>query len=229
MDLKRINPRLVLKVTKRARRMALRLDVKQRVMNLVIPPRASLDKAYQFAKDNKDWISEKLDNLADTIHLEHGTILPVLGRNRRIKICYDETLTRTSITMTKKEIIVITNKEDPSSRILRFLKEKARIYITSLARKKAQRINKKIRSHSIRDTRSRWGSCAWDGDLSFSWRLILAPPSAFDYVIAHEIAHLSHMNHGKRFWDLCAELSCSYKAGRSWMDEHGHDLMRYQA
>ena len=92
---------------------------------------------------------------------------------------------------------------------------------------KAERIGKRVRSVQVRDTKSRWGSCAQDGSLSFCWRLIFAPTVAFDYVVAHEVAHLSHMNHGKRFWSLCEKLSANYTAGKRWMQVHGHTLMCY--
>src|SRR5687768_3253321 len=121
--LSRISPYLELKVNKRARRMALRLDTRRRVVNLVVPPRARLTKAYDFARENKDWIQEKLATLPDLVPFEDGAIIPVLGRNRTFHIFYDRELKTTNIILKPNELIVVTNKKDPSSRITRFLKE----------------------------------------------------------------------------------------------------------
>ena len=129
--------------------------------------------------------------------------------------------------MTDTTINVHTNKDDPSSRIMRFLKGLAKDEITRIALEKSGRINRVPTTIQIRDTKSRWGSCSSDGTLSLSWRLILAPPSALDYVIAHEVAHMVHMNHKTRFWALCEKLSADFKTGHGWMKTHGHTLMRY--
>lgn len=227
LQLSRITPNLKLKVSKRARRMALRLDAQRGVMNLVVPPRANLSKAFDFARTHKDWIIEKLASLPQPVPFLQGAIVPVLGLNRRIKIVRRKSVRTTDISLTRGKILVITNKDDPSGRIARFLREKAREKVTQLAHEKAARVGRKINTVQIRDTKTRWGSCATGGHLSFSWRLIFAPYSALDYVVAHEVAHLVHMNHGPKFWELCEELSLHYEAGKSWMRDHGHTLMRY--
>jgi len=226
-DFKKIHPRLEVVVSKRARRMALRLDIRARVINIIVPSRTSMKKAYEFAADNKDWIREKLAALPDAVPFAHGEIIPVLGIPRTIHITHKTSQKITEIHLTRDQLLVVTNKEDPSGRILRFLKELAREKITELAHIKAEMTGKKIKAVVIRDTKSRWGSCAPDRTLSFSWRLILAPHSAFDYVIAHEAAHLSHMDHSARFWKKCEEMSQYYKAGKDWMSDNGHSLHRY--
>jgi predicted metal-dependent hydrolase len=129
--------------------------------------------------------------------------------------------------LNNNELLVSTYLDNPSGRILRFLKEQARKNISELAYKKADIIDKEIKSIQIRDTKSRWGSCGQNKRLSFSWRLILSPPESLDYVVAHEVAHLVHMNHTRKFWTLCEELSYDYINGKSWMREHGNSLMRF--
>ena len=88
-------------------------------------------------------------------------------------------------------------------------------------------IEKEIKSVRVSDTKTRWGSCSHDGRLCFSWRLAFAPYEAIDYVVAHEVAHLRHLDHSKEFWTLCEELSIDYAAGKRWMKENGSELMRY--
>jgi predicted metal-dependent hydrolase len=226
-ELKKISPHLKLKMSKRAQRLALRLDNKRRVMHLVVPPRISLRHAFEFAEQHKGWIREKLAELPPVVAFEHGTVIPILGRKRRIRIHYDPALERTDITLEKNRLIVRTNQADPTLRIIRFLKETAREKISQLAHDKAASVDKKIKQIYLRDTTSRWGSCGPDGNLSFSWRLVFAPISALDYVVAHEVAHLVHMNHGPRFWAQCEDLSRSYTRGKEWMLREGHTLLRY--
>ena len=79
----------------------------------------------------------------------------------------------------------------------------------------------------MRDTVSRWGSCTARGDLAFSWRLILAPEAVLDYVAAHEVAHLKHLNHGPRFWALVAHLTAEVDGPRRWLKANGTRLLRY--
>lgn len=220
-------PYVTLKRSKRARRLALRLDPKERTFHLIVPMRTSMRSAQRFAEEHDRWMMDKLMELPEPIPFQDGSILPILGQNRRIHIFYDETLRTTSITLKCHELIVTTNKEDPSPRIERFLKKFAKQELTALSHEKAAEIGKKVASVTTRDTKSRWGSCSSDGNLSFSWRLIFAPYYAFDYVVAHEVAHLKHLDHSTAFWNQCRKISDDYLEGEYWMREHGHELMRY--
>jgi len=227
VELAAISPHLQLKISKRARRVALRVDSKHRVVHLVVPHKVNHKHAMAFAEQHKQWIRSQIAELPKPVPFKHGQIIPVFGRDREIRVFYDKTLKTTDIILNQSAILVVTNKRDPSERITRFLKDKAKEEIIRLAHEKAALSGKKIKSIHIRDTRSRWGSCGPDKNLNFSWRLIFAPKAAFDYLIAHEIAHLTHMNHGPKFWELCEELSVSYARGKKWLREEGHTLLRY--
>lgn len=211
----------------RAKKLSLRLDTKKRVFTLVVPPRTSLRRAYDFAIDHEEWMQEKLAELPLPIALKHGTIVPIFGVPHEIKVQQDNAARRTDIRAENATLFVRTNKEDPSGRIIRFLKNMAKEELTLLSREKAARIDKKVSSVSVRDTKTRWGSCSADGSLSYSWRLIFAPYESFDYVVAHEVAHLEHLNHSKAFWRLCEELSENYEDGHGWMRKNSYELMRY--
>ncbi len=113
-------------------------------------------------------------------------------------------------------------------RVRDFLKAEARRQIVERAQAKAAIAGRKIRRISLRDTRSRWGSCASGGNLNFSWRLVLAPDGVLDYVVAHEVAHLVHMNHSPAFWQTVATLTdADVKAQRAWLRRHGNGLFAY--
>ncbi|MGI4955858.1 MAG: M48 family metallopeptidase, partial [Janthinobacterium lividum] len=78
----------------------------------------------------------------------------------------------------------------------------------------------------VKDTRTRWGSCTADGTVMLSWRLLLAPEAVQRYVVAHEVAHLRHMNHGERFWALVRELTPHRAAAEAWLRSRGAGLQR---
>lgn len=222
-----ISPNLVVKINPRAKRLALRVDPRGNKVNLVVPKRTSMINAYRFADKNSVWIREKLEELPQPIRLEDGAVIPLFGQNLAIKVTYDKTLKKTDITLINNEILVKTNKEDPNPRIVRYLKKIALERLSALAHEKAARINKAITKIDVKDTSSRWGSCSHDAKLSFSWRLIFAPHTAFDYVVAHEVAHLQVMDHSPAFWEACEALCEDYSTGKSWMKHHGGELVRY--
>jgi len=222
-----ISPDLVLKINPRAKRMALRVDPKKRVVNLVLPKRASMRSAYTFALEHKYWIREKIAELPERIEFSDGAILSILGEPTEVKVNYDKTLKTTDIQLINKELLVSTNKENPNPRIKRFIINYAKERLSTLAHEKAARIDQKIADISVKDTTSRWGSCSHDAKLSFSWRLIFAPYKAFDYVVAHEVAHLRVMDHSPAFWAECEALCDDYSQGKTWMRRHSGDLIRY--
>ena len=105
-----------------------------------------------------------------------------------------------------------------------FLKHLARDRLTAASDRYATQIGCRYTRVTLRDTRSRWGSCTADGGLMYSWRLIMAPPEVLDYVAAHEVAHLAEMNHSPAFWAVVARLMPGYAARRRWLKQHGQSL-----
>jgi len=124
-------------------------------------------------------------------------------------------------------IVVSGQAEHLGRRLGDFLKREARQEITRRARDKATRIDRRVGRISLRDTRSRWGSCSSRGDMNFSWRLILTPDFVLDYVVAHEVAHLVELNHSRRFWKLTAELTAEMERAKNWLSREGALVHRY--
>ncbi len=218
---------VTVKRSKRAKRVALRLDPIERVINLVVPSKMSLKKAYSFAQNHEDWVIKTLNNLAAPAPFTDGAIIPVFGDSITIDIEHNPNIKRTTIKQSDDILMVKTYMDDPTNRITTHLKKLAQRGLADMASEKADIIGKDISSISVRDTKSRWGSCSEDGKISFSWRLIFAPYDAIDYVVAHEVAHLVHMDHSKEFWAQCRELSTDFIEGKYWMQNHGNELMRY--
>lgn len=224
-----MHPHLVVKHSPRARRLALRLDPAERVVRLTVPRGISLRRAQDFVEDHKDWIDEKIAGLPPLIPFTHGRGIPILGRDRLLEISAPLKGSRTKIELLTDRLRVETLLENPAPRIEKFLKNLSLESLTTLSHEKAAKVGKSVSGVRVRDTKTRWGSCAHDGALSYSWRLIFAPRLAMDYVVAHEIAHLVHLNHSRAFWDVCRELSEDYVEGEYWMRNHGFELMRFGA
>jgi hypothetical protein len=104
----------------------------------------------------------------------------------------------------------------------------ARELVRETADREASRIGVEYLRIAIRDTRSRWGSCSQSGTLSFTWRLALAPRVILDYVVVHELCHLRHHDHSKRFWSLLERVRPTYRDEERWLDAHGWELLAYR-
>ena len=116
-------------------------------------------------------MADRMAELPPAIYLEHGSVIPLFGQETRIQVDIDPNKNRTDIILKDGILHVSTNKDDPSSRILRFLKSLAKEKLSALSHEKAEKIGKTISSVTVRDTKSRWGSCSADASLSYSWHL----------------------------------------------------------
>ena len=210
---------ITLRRSARARRFSLRVSALDGRVTLTLPLRAREAEAMAFARDQQDWIRTALQTVPETAAVGLGTRLPVEGRLLEIRAG--------SGRLVRVEGDALLVPGDPASagtRVGAFLKALAR---DRLARACATHAAQLGRSHgriTLRDTRSRWGSCSADGSLMFSWRLILAPPEVLDYVAAHEVAHLQEMNHSPAFWAVVARLMPDYRPHRAWLKRQGQSL-----
>lgn len=221
-------PYVRMKHSKRAKRLSLRLDPKERVIHLVCPQGCSENKAIRFAQEHMAWIETQMGTLPPPVYFTHGQNIPVFGKDRKIFIHYDPERKSTKINLHADQLEVQTNKEDPTPRITRFLKQEVKQELERLSFKKAEQLGKTVKAVHVRDTKSRWGSCAPDGDINYSWRIIFAPYKALDYLVAHEVAHLKYLDHSKAFWACCESVSDDYEFGKYWIRNHAHELLRYQ-
>ena len=114
-----------------------------------------------------------------------------------------------------------------AGRVGDFLKREAKRDLEAASRRAAEKLGVSVKRVSVRDQSSRWGSCSSTGVLSYSWRLILAPPFVLEYLAVHEVAHLKEMNHSPRFWRLVKEHCPDTARAKAWLDAHGSDLHRY--
>lgn len=209
----------------RARRMALRIDPQGEAVDLVLPPRSSLPRALAFLDANRSWLERRLEALPPRTAFAEGALVPILGVPHLIRRV-EESRGRGPVWIEAQEILVAGDPAHLARRVRDHLRERARRELLTRSRRLAEAIGRKVVRVSVRDTRTRWGSCSSKGNLAFSWRLILAPEAVLDYVVAHEVAHLAHMNHGKRFWRLVEKLAPDAGRQRLWLNRNRSQLLR---
>jgi predicted metal-dependent hydrolase len=214
---------------RQARRYTLRIDAATREVILTIPPRGSLKEARDFAQKHGSWIAARLNRLPEAAPFAHGIEVPLRGVSHRIVHRRGQRGTVWTETDDRGDKLLCVAGEPPhlDRRIADFLKREARRELEAASRRHAQALGVAITRVSVRDQSSRWGSCSNTGVLSFSWRLILAPPYVLDYLAAHEVAHLVELNHSARFWRLVTKLYPGHERAKAWLDAHGTDLHRY--
>jgi predicted metal-dependent hydrolase len=213
------------RVSRRAQRLALKIDAVGDAVELVLPPRTSLPRALKFLKTNRAWVESRLAALPPRVAFEDGKSVPVLGEPHRIRQVARSS-ERGPVWIETGEIRVSGDKAHLARRVRDFLKERAREEIGRRARRLAQQVEKKVGRITVRDTTTRWGSCSANGNMAFSWRLVMAPEPVLTYVVAHEVAHLVEMNHGPRFWKLVDGLVPHVERHRDWLNANRAWLLR---
>lgn len=209
----------------RAKRMSLRVHPSGTGgVVLVLPKGVPLAEGVRFARSKSDWISQRLALLPTRIPFADGAVVPLLGVPHLIRHRPDA---RRGVWAEEGIIHVSGQAEHLPRRLLDWLKREARAAIVPRARQHAATLGKQINRITLRDPRSRWGSCAPGGNLSFSWRLVLAPLPVLEYVVAHEAAHLAEMNHSDQFWQVVAHLMEGTGTARSWLRRKGGELHRF--
>lgn len=214
-----------IRVSSRARRIALRIDAAEHRVELVLPRGVAASQGLRFLTAKRGWVTGRLQALHERVPFAEGAIIPVFGSPHRIRREFGEAAP--PVTIAHGEIRVRGEPEHLARRVRDHLAAMARKEFAHRARRHAFRIGKSVARISVRDTKSRWGSCSGRANLSFSWRLIFAPESVIDYVVAHEIAHLAEMNHGPRFWRLVESLSPGSAGPREWLKRHRSRLFSY--
>jgi predicted metal-dependent hydrolase len=214
---------------RQARRYTLRIDAPTREVVLTMPPRGSVREAKEFAQKHGGWIAARLKRLPEATPFAHGVEVPLRGEPHRIVHRRGERGTVWTETDGSGQRLLCVAGEPPhvDRRISDFLKREAQRDLDAASRGYAAQIGVSIKRICVRDQSSRWGSCSNTGVLSFSWRLILAPPFVLDYLAAHEVSHLVELNHSPRFWRLVKRLYPQLERAKVWLDANGTDLHRY--
>jgi predicted metal-dependent hydrolase len=210
---------------RRASRLTLRIAAGGKALKVTVPPRVSEAEIDSFISRNRTWIAARIARLPEPVALREGAIIPFLGKGRRIVH-----LDRRRGVIEPRSILgedCLAVPGDPahlSRRVADFLKREARRLLDEAVARHARTLGVRPRAIRIADTTSRWGSCSPSRTLSFSWRIVMAPPEVLDYLAAHETAHLVEMNHSPAFWRLVKRLCPDMARHKAWLVRHGPAL-----
>lgn len=232
----------------KARRLTLRVSRTRRAVVITVPRRCNLGEAGSFVFKNRAWVEQCLGEIPVPVPFEDGAVLPIRGVYHRVSFAgqrlpegpvalrsadgfaFNQTSDVGSLPapdVKLPELVVGGGREYAERRLRDWLYAQARVDLDCAVQLHARAMMLNPKRLSVRDQSSRWGSCSSTGALSFSWRLIMAPPFVLDYVAAHEVAHLAEMNHGPNFWALVAQAVPRMDAAKTWLQVYGMDLHQY--
>ncbi len=213
-----------------------------RPVEVVLPRRAPEREVTEILAEKRDWIERQLNRL-DAIErrervlgLDRTGVVWLHGEPKPIDVRAASNTHQASVTARLKadRLLVTGSRADAGSlaeveaAILRWYRREARQRIALHLTEQAEKIGVSPRKLTIRDPKTRWGSCSAKATLSFSWRLVLAPFEVLDYVIVHELCHLRELNHSRDFWALVEQARPSYRTQFDWLREHGDELLEYR-
>lgn len=211
---------VTLRHSTRARRLSLRVSRLDGRVTLTLPKRTPAREGIAFLNSKEDWLRGHLGQMQPIVQATVGQTVPyqgvqmavVSGSRARARIGADT--------------IEVAAGRPVGPQIKALFRHHARDALAVASDRYALALGRGYTRLTLRDTRSRWGSCTAQGGLMYSWRLIMAPPAVLDYVAAHEVAHLIEMNHQPAFWAVVADLCPDYENHRDWLRHHGDSLHR---
>ncbi|MGY3439001.1 MULTISPECIES: M48 family metallopeptidase [unclassified Marinovum] len=212
---------LRLRTSAQARRITLRISSLDGTVTLTKPRGVTEREALAFAREKEDWLRSHLEKQSGGIDVATGVHLPIEGTPRAVLLGPGR-----QVQLLNDRVLVPGPADRIPARLLGFLKAHARTRLAQASDRYATQLGLPYTKLTLRDTRSRWGSCTSQGGLMYSWRLILAPPEVLDYVAAHEVAHLREMNHSAAFWSVVRDLYGPHEAQRRWLHTEGAALHR---
>lgn len=210
----------------RARRLRLRYDAALGELKLIMPPRASLGEARRWVEGQSDWIERQRTSRAPGQPVGADSVLP--WRGGTLTVCWSPDAPRAP-RIDGDRLHLGGPESAVGRRIKRWLEDQARREFTEASHAMATRAGLNLVAVSVGDPRSRWGSCTSTGRIRYSWRLVMAPDHVRLAIVAHEVAHLAHLNHGPAFYALVAQLcGDAHDRSREWLKRHGADLHRWR-
>ena len=218
---------LIARVNRRAKRLILKVDPVAGEILVTAPSKRSLPEAIAFARERSSWIAGQLDDKLRARPFCEGEECLIRGQPHKIERSGGPRSPIRCIDNPAPTVIVGGDGAHLNRRLTDWLKREAHRDLTAAVNQYCDQLGKRARPIRVRDTRTRWGSCTSDGMLSFSWRLIMAPPEILNYVAAHECAHLIHMDHSLAFWRQVKELGVDARAAENWFAVHGPSLFSY--
>ena len=217
----------------KAQRLTLRINPTQRIVTVTMPMGCDHEQAVKFLSNHVDWIRDRLTKIPTAVPFVNGSTLNLRGEHHSIVFTNSKAegpkVVAQVLNRGARELHVGNDAVSAPNILRTWLISQARQDLTDRVEFYTLSLGLNANKISVCDPTSRWGSCSCKGNLSFSWRLVMAPPQILDYVVAHEVAHLAEMNHGPRFWNLVSKICPHMDRAKHWLQVHGIDLHRYGA
>ena len=211
------------KYNSRAKSTILRIDPRTDALIITVPKVLSPSKIRCLVEKNSNWILEKISLLPSKTPFIDGQIFNLMGKH--VIISHDPG-NLGGVKLINETLLVSGKVEHISRRIKDWLKKYAHNILAAKVKCMAANLDTSFGRISIRDNRSSWGSCSSQGNIAFSWRLIMAPEPVINYIVAHEVAHLVYLNHSKDFWNTVGTLDANYQESKNWLRINGDLLQR---
>lgn len=206
-----------------AKRLTLRIDEKNHRPILTLPKYCSQSKALSFVEDNQDWIINMLARLPQQKTFCNGENISFFGDSYIIL----HNSTQRGTYLEDGFLKVGGDIEFIHRRVVDFLKQKSLKILSDITVRRAKQLGCHVSGVSIKDTKSRWGSCSTLGNINYNWRICMAPLHVIDYLVCHEVMHLKHPDHSASFWGDLKNICPDYENGRHWLKIRGKELYKY--
>lgn len=212
----------------RAKHFRLSYDRTTGAFRVSVPTGMSVEEIRRYIRKHADWIARRQTRTPDRIPFETGQVIPILGVDHAIEPASGVR----AVTRRDGRLILPASTPDVPARVLTYLKKLAGEELTRRAQQHHATLRTlhpapAIQRITVRDQKSRWGSCSARGALAFNWRIVMAPEEVLDYLAAHEVTHLAHMNHSPAFWATCRKLAPQTRTADAWLNREGGRLARY--
>ena len=218
-----LNLKIAVRRSKRIKRITMRFTPPDK-LSLSCPIGISNNLIEEFVFRNENWLIDKKSRIESKVNVGVGVKIPFKGK--LFLICRGDQLSKTC-KIDDEKLLVVNDGKEVGLQVRNFLIKEIKETATPLALRFSQILGENFKSLKFKDTKSRWGSCTSDKALMLSWRLIMAPEDVLEYVVAHEVAHLRHMDHGVKFWETVKILCQDYKLLRKWVRSEGVTLFNY--
>ncbi|MDG1936951.1 MAG: SprT family zinc-dependent metalloprotease [Paracoccaceae bacterium] len=203
--------------------MTLRVSALDGRVSITAPSHVPMRDIEAFVLEKEAWLQDKVSAMPEPVPVTFYTAIPIHGMLHDIV-----PFGGNRMEISKNHLYIPEKIKLPNAITVAFLKILARDQIIQEADFYALKLGLPYAKISLRDVKSRWGSCNDQGAMMFSWRLIMAPPKVLTYVVAHEVAHLRHMNHSNQFWNELRSLLGEYREEKQWLRENGATLHKYK-
>lgn len=235
LEKQRTEPDFPYEVIRTNRKKSASIKIEEGRVKLIIPKKLSPKRLDQLVKEKTPWVIQKLREYAEYQPIKpkeyvSGECFTYLGRNYRLKL--DKTssaqlkLKNGQFVLGMKSEVFTGEKSDfVRSSLLEWYFTHAKEKLEEKTKRYAKIIGVQPKSVQVKSYKSRWGSCSANGEISYNWKIIMAPHKVIDYVVTHELCHILHHNHSKEFWRAVERIDPDYKQSREWLKVNGTRLM----